>query len=404
MAICRGRTIRPERTAATTVLTCKRPFRADLEGPSLRIAVIGPKGLPPGQGGIEHHSAELYPRMVRRGHEVDLFARASYLEGGAWAKSSFGGVNITALPCPGMRGVDALASSLLGASMTLGRYDVIHFHGLGPAIFSWLPRLASRASVVVTCHGLDWQRAKWGGLSTRAIRAGEQVAVRAAHTIIVMSEALRTYFRAEHGRETVLIPNAPASYPSPSKPFDRHAFFGLERGRYVLFLGRIVPEKRPDLALDAFRALAPAGWKMAFVGESSDTDDYVATLRRRAAGDDAVVFTGERRGEALAELMRGAGLFILPSDLEGLPLAMLEAMAQGVPVVASDIAPHRELIGQDRGVLFAAGDGASCTAALGWAMANGNEMRRRASRARDHVESRFDWDRITDQTLATYGA
>lgn len=370
----------------------------------MRIAVIGPKGLPPGQGGIEHHSAELYPRMVQRGHRVHLFARAPYLGGNAWEKSTFGGVTVTALPCLGWRGADAVTASLMASLLAHGRYDVIHFHGLGPALFAWLPRLASRSRVVVTCQGLDWQRAKWGGLSSRVIKAGEQVSVRAAHTIIVVSDALQSYFTTEYGRETVLIPNAPARYAPAMSEIEQNLPHGLDYGRYVLFLGRIVPEKRPDLALDAFRGLAPTDWKFAVVGSSSDTDGYTEALKQRAGSHGDVVFTGERSGADLAKLMRGAGLLIMPSDLEGLPLVMLEAMAEGIPVVASDIAPHRQLLGDRRGLLFRAGDVASCTAALGWAMANRPAMNRMATRARDHVRRHFNWDRITDQTLATYAA
>lgn len=317
-------------------------------------------------------------------------------------KSTYRGVGVITLPSFGVRGLDAVAASLLGTVLSLGRYDVIHFHGLGPALFSCLPRLLSRSRIVVTCQGLDWQRAKWGGFSSRTIRLGERMAARSAHAIIVVSHALAEHFAAEHGRATVFIPNGPSSFPAAESVSSNIDAFGLAEGRYVIFLGRIVPEKRPDLALAAFRAVRPPGWKLAIVGASSDTDSYVASVRRAAGGGTDVVFTGERSGTELAQLLRQAGLMMLPSDVEGLPLAMLEAMAEGIPVVASDIPPHRQLLDNGRGTLFATGDLGSCEAALRWAVANPAEVSRMAREARDHVRSHYNWDMIADQTLAVY--
>ncbi|RUT01976.1 hypothetical protein DSM107010_63880 [Chroococcidiopsis cubana SAG 39.79] len=141
---------------------------------SMKIAVIGAKGLPPKQGGIEHYCAEVYPRMVAQGHSVDLFARSSYTNLSWRNEYDFKSVRVISLPCMGLRGMDAFSSSALGAiGATASNYDVIHFHALGPALFSCLPRIASSAKVVVTCQGLDWQRAKWGNLSSRLIKLGE---------------------------------------------------------------------------------------------------------------------------------------------------------------------------------------------------------------------------------------
>src|SRR5919199_5890041 len=161
----------------------------------MKIAVIGAKGLPPKQGGIEHYCAEVYPRMVARGHSVDLFGRSSYTDCPAMDQYDFEGVRVVSLPCFHLKGVDAFISSALGAIASGGtKYDIVHFHALGPALFTWLPRLASSSKVVVTCQGLDWQRAKWGNFSSRLIQMGERAAVRFADEIIVVSEALRSYF------------------------------------------------------------------------------------------------------------------------------------------------------------------------------------------------------------------
>lgn len=373
----------------------------------MKIAVIGAKGLPPKQGGIEHYCAEVYPRMVARGHSVDLFARSSYTDLPSYHKHDFQGVRVISLPCMGLKGkgIDAFTSSALGAISAIGTdYDVIHFHALGPALFSLLPKIASSAKVVVTCQGLDWQRAKWGNLSSRLIRLGESTAARHADGIVVVSEELRSYFLRTYDRQTVYIPNAPAGYPESDSNFSYGSSLGLNQGRYLLFLGRLVPEKRPDLLIEAFQALKPAGWKLVFAGGVSDTKSYVSKLLDAISKDSDVVFAGELRGSRLAEIVRGAGLFVLPSDVEGLPLAMLEAMREGVPVLASNIPPHQQLVGEKRGVLFEAGDLNSCVQQLDWAIHHSQEMRVMAGKAQEYVKLNYSWDRITTDNIRLYEA
>jgi glycosyltransferase involved in cell wall biosynthesis len=369
----------------------------------MKIAVIGAKGLPPSQGGIEHYCAEVYPRMVATGHTVDLYARSSYLHISPFKKSSFKGVRVIPLPCPGSRGFDALTSSALGAvCATIAPYDIVHFHALGPSLFTWIPRIASRSKVIVTCHGLDWQRDKWGKFSSRSILMGERAAVRYAHKIIVVSKELQSYFRETYDRETVYIPNGPAGYAASDPHFSYGMSLGLEQGKYIVYLGRLVPEKCPNLLIQAFRNLQPQGWKLVLVGGNSDTPSYTAALTKMAAGNPNIIFTGELRGSHLAESLRGAGLFALPSNLEGLPLAMLEAMNEGIPVVASDIPPHHQLVSERRGLLFQAANVESCVEQLEWAIQNPKEMRTMANRAQQYVRQNYTWERIITDTLKAY--
>lgn len=369
----------------------------------MKIAVIGTKGLPPKQGGIEHYCAEVYPRMVAQGHSVDLFARSSYTNRSWLERYDFQGVQVISLPGWDLKGMDAFFSSALGAIASSGtRYDIVHFHALGPALFTWLPKIASCAKVVVTCQGLDWQRAKWGTTSSRLIRMGERAAVRFADEIIVVSKDLQSYFSNTYGRETVYIPNAPASYAESDPNFSYGTSLGLNQGRYMLFLGRLVPEKRPDLLIEAFEALKPAGWKLVFAGGVSNTKVYVSKLLNRVAKNPDVVFAGELRDSRLAEIVRGAGLFALPSDLEGLPLAMLEAMQEGVPVVASDIPPHQQLLDEQRGVLFKTGDVDSCIRSLDWAIHHPQELAVMAKNAQKYVHVHYNWERITADNLQVY--
>lgn len=369
----------------------------------MKIAVIGAKGLPPKQGGIENYCAEVYPRMVAKGHSVDLYARSSYTDFSWRDRYDYEGVQVISLPSLQMKGVDAFFSSVLGAIASSGtQYDIIHFHALGPSLFTWLPRVASSSKVVVTCQGLDWQRAKWGNFSSRLIQMGEKAAVRFAHGIVVVSEALRSYFLETYKRDTIYIPNAPATYPKSDPKFSYGTSLGLKQGRYILFLGRLVPEKCPDLLIEAFKAVQPAGWKVVLAGGVSDTNKFTSQLSKMAQGNPDVVFAGELRGARLAEIVRGAGLFVLPSDLEGLPLAMLEAMREGIPVLASDIPPHQQLIAGQRGMLFQTGNLDSCIKSLDWAIHHPEELAVMAQNAQRYVNTYYNWDRITSENLKLY--
>jgi len=371
----------------------------------MKIAVIGAKGLPPKQGGIEHCCAEVYPRMVAQGNSVDLFARSSYTDTDYPRLDNYDFKGVQVIPLPGlqMRGVDALMTSGLGAiAATFNKYDLVHFHGLGPSLFTFLPRISPSTKVVVTCHGLDWQRAKWGSFSTRLIQMGEKAAVRFAHGLIVVSDALQNYFWQTYHRKTIYIPNAPASYGESDPNFGYGTQLGLEQGRYILFLGRLVPEKRPDLLVDAFSALKPDGWKLVLAGGVSDTKLFTSQLLEKVAKNREIVFAGELRGPRLWEIVRGAGLFVLPSDLEGLPLAMLEAMQEGVPVLASDIPPHQQLISGGRGTLFEAGNSNSCIHSLEWAINHLQELGVMAKNAQRSVQLNYSWDHITAETLKLY--
>ncbi|MEL6137677.1 MAG: glycosyltransferase family 4 protein [Cyanobacteria bacterium J06633_23] len=368
----------------------------------MKIAVVGVKQLPPRQGGIEQACAEMYPRMAQQGHSVDLFARSSSTQLKWFQKSHFHGVKVVSLPSFEKRGIDALTTAAFGATAASNRYDIVHFHAVGPALFSCIPRVVSPdTKIVVTCHGLDWQRAKWGRFARIWLQSGERMAVRCAHEIIVVSEALRDYFWQAHRRQTHYIPNAPAAYQA-SAGFDFGKTHGLIPQKYVVFLGRLVPEKCPDLLIQAFQRLRPQGWKMALIGGTSDTSGYTQSLKALAAGDPNIVLTGQLHGTQLAEIMRGAGLFVLPSYLEGMPLAMLEAMIEGIPVLASDIDPHQQLLDHHRGLLFETGSIDDCVRQMDWAIHHPAALKDMANRAQKHAQLHHSWDHITTETLKIY--
>ena len=369
----------------------------------MKIAVIGVKGLPAKQGGIEHYCEALYPKIVEREHSVDLFARSSYVNKPWFSVYEHKGVRIICLPSFPVRGLDALTNSFFAALVASYKsYDIVHFHALGPALFSIIPRLLSSAKIVVTCQGLDWQRAKWGKLSSKIIHLGEKTAAIYAHEIVVVSKTLKAYFAENYYLRPIYIPNGPGIYAASDPHLESVKSWGLTPGKYLLFLGRLVPEKRPDFLIQAFQILKKTGWKLAIAGGDSDTTAYIARLHELAKGNPDIVFTGELEGTSLAEIVKGAGLFVSPSSLEGLPLAMLEAMREGVPVVASDIAPHRQLLEGDRGLLFDSDSVLACAKALEQGMLYLEQMAAMAQKAQAHVKAHYDWSKISADNLAVY--
>lgn len=368
---------------------------------SLKIAVIGAKGLPPTEGGIEHYCAEVYPRIFEWGNAVDLYARAHYT-GAKWFEiTTFKGVRVISLPGP-TGGVDALTASGLGALMALrGSYDIVHFHALGPALFSGMLG-KSKAKVVVTCHGLDWQRDKWSQLASQLILAGERAAVNYADALIVVSKDLQSYFLDTYRRATTHITTAPASYVPADPEFEYGKSLGLVRGRYIVFLGRLVPEKRPDLLVEAFSQMAGTTWKLVIVGGNSGAGSYREKLFAAAMDRPDIIFTGHLQGAHLSEIVEGAGLFVLPSDLEGLPLSLLEAMRAGIPAIASNIPPHQEVLDGDRGLLFRAGSVSACREALERAIGNLELMAEMAAKATTYINTQHSWEKIAAENLDLY--
>jgi glycosyltransferase involved in cell wall biosynthesis len=369
----------------------------------MRIAVIGAKGLPPKQGGIENYCAAVFPKIVEKGHSVHLFAQSAYTGHPWFHRYKYRGVNVTTLPSFGINGIDTLFSSAVASLLTVWpRYDIVHFHALGPGLFSFLPHLATKSKVVVTCHGLDWQREKWGRQSGRLIRLGEKASVRFAHRITVVSADLQNYFAKTYGLSTTFIPNAPADYDESDPTFSYVRSLGAEPGKYIVFLGRLVPEKCPDLLIQAFQSIQAKDWKLILVGGHAAADLFGNKLYRLAATNRNIIFAGQLRGNRLAEVMRGAGLFTLPSNLEGSPLSLLEAMRENIPVIASDIEPHQELIQTDKGLLFKKGDLISLQDRLTWALAHSSQMKLMAERAQKEILLNYNWHRVSTETLRLY--
>ena len=362
----------------------------------MRIAMLGHKTIPHGFGGTEAVVEALAVRFAQKGHEVTCYNRA---EGQNPSVRTYRGVRLVTVPTVRVRGLAALSSSVFAAiRAAFGRYDVVHFHSEGPACMCFLPKLFGKKTVV-TVHGLDHQRAKWGRLAGRYILRGEKNAVRYADTIIVLSRNVQRYFLEKYGRETVCIPNGtePCAHREAAEIREK---FGLTADGYILFLGRLVPEKGLEYLIRAFREIE-TDKQLIIAGSSSDTDAYTAEMQALAADDGRIRFIGWADGDCKQELFCNAYCYVLPSDLEGMPLSLLEAMACGCCCLCSDIPECAEVIGTD-GVLFRHGDTDDLREKLQMLCAQPETVQAYRERALENAAQKLSWDAVADRTLACY--
>jgi glycosyltransferase involved in cell wall biosynthesis len=377
----------------------RRPAGAQATRP-LRIAMIGSRGVPARWGGIERHVEELSALLVERGHHVTVFCRSNYVQERV---PEHRGMRLRQLPTISTKHLDAIVHSGLATSAAIASsFDILHYHALGPGVMGVLPRFLSAAKVVQTVHGLDDQRAKWGRGATAVLRTAGWLSGRVPDATIVVSQDLRRHYQERHRCQAIYVPNG-VVLPPPRPPATALARLGLLPGRYLLFVGRFVPEKAPDLLLRAFRQVAGDD-RLVLAGNSSFTSDYVQGLREQAAEDPRVVLAGFVYGAELEELYSNAAAFVLPSELEGLPLTLLEAAAAATPVVASSIPPHLEVIGQDGPGhrLVPPGDETALARALAGVLGNRARERAGAVALRDRVRRAYRWPDATDTTERVY--
>jgi glycosyltransferase involved in cell wall biosynthesis len=366
----------------------------------MRIAMIGQRGVPATFGGVEHHVEELGSRLAARGHDVTVFVRPSYSD---YEKQSYRGMTVRRVPTVSTRHLDAIVHASLStvAAMRTG-FDIIHYHAIGPGVPGVLPRMGGRSRVIQTIHGLDGQRAKWGPVAQSALGAAEWMSSRVPHEVIVVSRDLQSYYRDRYQRDTHLVYNGvnERTIRSPQRIVDE---YGLEKHEYVLFVGRLVPEKAPDKLIRAFRRI-PGDRRLVIAGGSSFTGEYVEQLHQLASQDPRVLLTGYVYGEVLDELYSNAAVFVLPSLLEGLPLTLLEAIAYGAPIVASDIPPHQEVIDSSRvgHMLFTTGNDLELVDALQETLDSQQEALAAADAFRERTLPRFRWDEVARATESVY--
>ena len=370
---------------------------------NLRIAMLGHKRIPSREGGIEIVVEELATRMAKKSHSVTCYNRKGHNVAGSefdGAKlKTYKGVTLQEVFTIDKRGLAAVTASV-SASLraALGNYDVVHIHAEGPAFMCWLPKLFGK-KVVVTVHGLDHQRAKWGKFASWYIRSGEKNAVRFANEIIVLSKGVQDYFQNTYGRTTRFIPNG-VNKAKLRKARQITEKWGLTKDSYILYLGRIVPEKGERYLIEAFKQ-TKTDKKLVIAGGSSDTQAFMDELKSLAKDDDRIIFTGFVQGEILEELYSNPYIYTLPSDLEGMPLSLLEAMSYGNCCLTSDIPECAEVV-EDKALLFRKSDVSDLKAKLQNACDHPEMVDGYKAQAGEFICRKYNWDDVVEKTLKLY--
>ena len=370
----------------------------------LSIAMFGQKRIPSREGGVEIVVEELCTRMVAQGHNVTCYNRGGHHVSGSEYDSKrlkeYKGIKLKTVPTIEKKGLAAVSSSFFAAlCCAFGKYDVVHIHAEGPAFFCWLPKLFHKR-VIVTVHGIDWQREKWkSGFGSKFIHKGEKNAVKYADEIIVLSKGVQDYFEKIYGRKTVFIPNGVSNHIE-RKPQIIKNKFGLDKDEYILFLGRLVPEKGIKYLIEAFKQVDTEK-KLVIAGGSSDTSEFENEMKELAKEDKRIIFTGFVQGQELEELYSNAYVYALPSDLEGMPLSLLEAMSYGNCCLVSDIPECAEVV-EDKALIFKKADVKDLQSKLQDACDHSEKVDAHKKQAADFICSKYNWDEIVQATLKLY--
>jgi glycosyltransferase involved in cell wall biosynthesis len=359
---------------------------------SLKIAYIGGRGVIGKYSGIETYYEETGKRLAAMGHDVTVYCRRHFTP----ETRMYNGMHVLRLPAIRSKHLETLSHTVLSTvHACLSSYDLVHYHTLGPSLFSFLPRLFGKKTLV-TVQGLDWQRRKWSWFARSVLKTGEWASARLPNQTVVVSRTLEKRFHSRYSTNAVYIPNGTELRETRSGTHLQQ--FGLVPKEYVLFLGRFSPEKNCDLLIDAFERTA-TGMKLVLAGGSSHTDDYVAQIRSRES--DRIKILDWLSGDALQEVLTNAALFVLPSDLEGLSLSLLEAMGAGLCVLASDTPENCEVI-EDCGFTFRAGDADDLRRMLTLILADAELRDVFGQKALARVKQNYLWDQVTAQIEATY--
>lgn len=370
----------------------------------LSIAMFGQKRIPSREGGVEIVVEELCTRMVAQGHNVTCYNRGGHHVSGSEYDSKrlkeYKGIKLKTVPTIEKKGLAAVSSSFFSALCSaFGRYDVVHIHAEGPAFFCWIPKLFGK-KVIVTVHGIDWQREKWkSGFGSKFIHQGEKNAVKYADEIIVLSKGVQDYFEKIYGRKTVFIPNGVSNHIE-RKPQIIKNKFGLDKDEYILFLGRLVPEKGIKYLIEAFKQVDTEK-KLVIAGGSSDTSEFENEMKEIAKEDKRILFTGFVQGQELEELYSNAYVYALPSDLEGMPLSLLEAMSYGNCCLISDIPECAEVV-EDKALIFKKADVKDLQSKLQDACDHSEKVDAHKKQAANFICKKYNWDEVVKETMKLY--
>lgn len=369
----------------------------------MNIAMIGHKRIPSREGGIEIVVEELSVRLAQQGHKVTAYNRKGHHVSGKEFETqklkSYKGVTLKNVFTFESSKLNAIVYSILASiCAAFSKAKVVHFHAEGPSSMCWLPKLFGKR-VIVTIHGLDWQRSKWGGFATKFLKFGEKMAAKHADEVIVLSKNVQQYFLDTYNRPTVFIPNG-VTKPEIKDDSLIKEKYNISKNEYILFLGRIVPEKRVHSLIKAYSKLS-TDKKLVIAGGSSHTDRYMEDIKYLSKDNDNIILTDFVDGELLEELYSNAFIYCLPSDLEGMPLSLLEAMSYGNCCLTSDI-PECTEVCCDKAVYFEKGNEDELQKQLQILLENPQLVDGYKLNASSFICSKYSWSSVVDQTLRLY--
>ena len=373
------------------------------ENKEKKIAMIGHKRIPSREGGVEIVVDEIATRLTRRGYHVDAYNRSGYHVSGKQFDEKRGkiynGIRLLTIPTFKSSSLNAIVYSVLATFRALfGNYGVIHYHAEGPCVMLGVPKLFGKR-VIATIHGLDWQRAKWGNFAARVLKYGEKQAAKRADEVIVLSRNVQDYFQEEYHRETIFIPNG------IDKPCIREARqireqFGLMGNDYILFLARIVPEKGAHYLIEAYKQLK-TDKKLVIAGGDSHAEEYMQKIYQYARENENMILTGFVQGRVLEELFSNAYVFVLPSDVEGMAISLLEAMSYGNCCLVSDIPENTEVV-EDYAVSFRKGNVEDLKTKLEYLLENPDVTAKYKEKSSDFICRKYNWEDVVDKTIQVY--
>lgn len=391
----------------TKALERKEKKKRKLNGKPLRIAMIGHKRIPSREGGVEIVVEELAVRMAALGHKLDAYNRYGHHVSGKKYDEEYGrgdrkiykGIRVRIIPTFHSSKLNAIVYSFFATIRALFTpYDIIHYHAEGPCAMLWIPKFF-RKRIIVTVHGLDWQRAKWGNFASFVIKFGEKMAAKHADEVIVLSENVQRYFKDTYDRDTVFIPNGIARPENKPAELIKEKY-GLEKDGYFLFLARIVPEKGLHYLIEAFGKI-DTDKKLVIAGGNSQAVSYMEKIHKMAAEDKRIIMTDFVQGQILEELYSNAYAFVLPSDVEGMALSLLEAMSYGNCCLVSDICENTEVV-EDKALSFRKSDVMDLREKLEYLLQHPEKVEEYKQQSTDFICGKYNWDDVVEQTLQIY--
>ena len=370
----------------------------------MKIAMIGHKVVPSRRGGIENVLTTLCPMLVEMGHDVTCYNRSSdkveneYV--GTVKNNIYKGVKLKNAWTLNVRGFAAMIASFTAAiSASFGKYDVIHFHAEGPCAALWIPKLFGK-KCIATVHGLDWQREKWGkGFASRYIKFGEKILAKYADEVIVLSKSAYDYFKENYNRETTIIHNG-ISRPEKKDAELITEKYGLKKDEYISVVSRLTAEKGIHYLIDAYNQIE-TDKKLVIAGDTSDTDDYVGMLKEKAAGNANIIFTGFISGDILNEIYSNSYINVLPSDLEGMSLSLLESLAYKNALLCSDI-PENTSVAEDKVIYFRKGNVDDLALKLKELCDESGLVEKMREGVDEFILNKYSWQDVAESTCKLY--